>query len=205
RGESEGTQYAKINERLVAIAEAVGVDLWILDTLWYFIVYDENEPQEAQAILAPEIEPSTEEDEVVTAGQVFGLERHLQDFLWLNWDELDLGKEWRRYQEPGNETAGYEFACSVGRIDILAQHRANGDWLVVELKRAQSSDDTLGQLLRYMGWIRQHLATSTETVHGLIIAHMVTDQLRYATQMVNNVSCQEYQVQFTLRDLAGLS
>ncbi|MCB0015036.1 MAG: DUF91 domain-containing protein, partial [Anaerolineales bacterium] len=80
------------------------------------------------------------------------------------------------------------------------QHRQNGDWLIVELKRAQSSDVTLGQLLRYMGWVKRHLATSAETVHGLIVANQVTDQLRYAAQAVPNVGCKEYQVKFMLRD-----
>ncbi|MCB0026747.1 MAG: DUF91 domain-containing protein [Anaerolineales bacterium] len=204
RGESEGSRYAKINELLCAIAKAAEVDLWTLDTLWYYLIYDEDEPRDAEAVLTPEFVAEVEVQEITPGEQVFGLERHLQDFLWLNWDETELGNEWRRYQEPGNETAGYEYSCSVGRIDILAQHRQNGDWLIVELKRAQGSDVTLGQLLRYMGWVKRHLATPAETVHGLIVAHQVTDQLRYAAQAVPNVGCKEYQVKFTLRDALSL-
>jgi len=83
----------------------------------------------------------------------FAMERQLHEFLWENWDQTELGQEWVRYTETGDERAGYEHVCGVGRIDILARHRRDGRWLVVELKRGQSNDETVGQVLRYIGWV----------------------------------------------------
>jgi len=37
-------------------------------------------------------------------------------------------------------------------------------WLVVEHKRNQTSDQTVGQLLRYIGWVKRHLAEDGDVV-----------------------------------------
>jgi len=55
-------------------------------------------------------------------------------------------------------------------------------WLVVELKRNDTSDSVVGQVLRYMGWIRQHLADPGDEVHGLIIAREGDEALHYASK-----------------------
>jgi RecB family endonuclease NucS len=128
----------------------------------------------------------------------FGLERHLHEFLRDNWDRTCLGKEWRMYAEEGNLEAGYEYPCGVGRIDILARHWKKRSWLVVELKRDQTSDTTVGQVLRYMGWVKHHLAAPGEQVAGLIIARQDDDALQYALSNVQGVDLQLYEVDFRL-------
>ena len=198
RGEPEGERYAKINALLVALAQGAGVDLWTLDALWWYALAAKDQPQGVEPDPIGMAAIATPIAAEALAGQHFGLERHLQDFLWDNWAQTDLA-DWQRYTEPGNDRAGYEHPCDVGRIDILAQHPQNGDWLVVELKRGQTSDETVGQVLRYMGWVKQHLAEEGETVHGLIVAQTGDDRIHYALSMVENVRFQVYQVQFTLQ------
>lgn len=83
----------------------------------------------------------------------FRLGRHLHDFLFDNWDPTELGGEWEIDREPGDEEAGFEFPTAAGRIDILARHKERLQWLVVELKKDQTTDRVIGQLLRYMGWV----------------------------------------------------
>ncbi len=70
---------------------------------------------------------------------------------------------------------------------------------MVELKRAQTSDDTVGQVLRYMGWVGSHLAESGESVEGLIIAHDNDARLHYALMGAPGVRLMLYEVQFDLR------
>lgn len=111
----------------------------------------------------------------------------------------ELGRDWALYQEPGDEEAGYEYPCDIGRIDLLARHRTQPYWLVVELKRNQTSDETIGQILRYRAWVRQHLAQDGEQVHGLIICREADDALRYALSEVQNVELRLYEVEFRLR------
>lgn len=141
---------------------------------------------------------------VVGETRRFRLERHLQDFLWANWDDIPLSEEWELYHEPGDPDLGYEYPCGIGCIDILARHKTRPDWLVVELKRGQTSDATVGQVLRYMGWIKNHLAEVGEQVHGLIIAHQVDDSLRYALSNLQTVDLQRYEVKFQLHPVPRL-
>jgi hypothetical protein len=134
-----------------------------------------------------------------SADQHFGLERHLHEFLRDNWNRIELSKDWAIYSEPGDEEAGYEYPCDIGRIDLLAQHKREGRWLVIELKREQSADQTMGQLLRYMGWVGQHLAAKDEPIQGMIICRDADKTLQYALHAVSNVEVRLYEVEFRLK------
>jgi hypothetical protein len=141
------------------------------------------------------IEDQNEEEEV----QRFGLERHLHEFLRDNWNATELACEWIVHKEEGHPQAGYEYPTDIGRIDLLAKHKREPRWLVIELKRGQTGDDTVGQVLRYMGWVRKHLAKEAEQVEGLIIAHEADDGLRYAINEVKNVKLMLYDISFSLK------
>jgi len=193
RGESLGSRYVKINQILNQLTSDLQTDLWTLDMAWWHIenvlTRDEAEPPFGEGVLAGE-------------AKGFPLEKHLQEFLWANWDDTTLGGEWELYREPGDPEAGREYPCGAGYIDILARHRTKPDWLVVELERGQTSDATVGQVLRYIGWIQQKLAEAGEKVRGLIIAHEVDDNLRYALSAVPDVDSQRYEVQFRLHPVS---
>ena len=107
---------------------------------------------------------SLQTDFVTPAEQVFVLEKYLQEFMFSNWDCLELGQEWALYAPDGDAETGVEFPTDIGRIDLLAKHRTEARWLVVELKRNQTSDDTVGQILRYRaGWGRSSRGEGTES------------------------------------------
>ncbi len=69
---------------------------------------------------------------------------------------------------------------------------------MIELKRGKSSDSTVGQILRYMGWVRENLAKPSQRVRGIIIAREVDDALRYAVKYLQDVSVLTYKVDFKL-------
>jgi hypothetical protein len=50
---------------------------------------------------------------------------------------------------------------------------------VIELKRDRVPDKTIGQILRYMGWIKQNLTTGGK-VRGIIVGQRLSDKLIYA-------------------------
>lgn len=193
---SFGDRYELVNGTLVQLAAAVGVDLWILDALlWRAADLVDASLHDDVGNVAVLPLPADE------SRARFGLERHLHEFLRDNWAHTELGSEWKLYEEDGDPEAGYEYPCDVGRIDLLAKHRTEPRWLIVELKRSQSSDQTVGQVLRYMGWIKQHLAAEAETVEGLIISHDADDPIRYALVIAANVRLKLYEVEFRLRDV----
>jgi hypothetical protein len=194
RGEKFGSCYAKINSTFTELATGLDIDLWTLDALWWML-------RQGDALPGQGTQPTNEPKAMaVASSQFFGLERHLHDFLFDNWDTIELGREWETYAVPGDDAAGYEFQCPpVGRIDILAKHRTKKAWLIVELKRNDTSDAVVGQALRYMGWVRQHLAEPGDEIHGLIIAREGDDALRYAVSSVPNLTFQLYEIKFWLR------
>ncbi len=190
RGESFGSRYVKVNQILLQLRDALKIDLWTLDALWWYLDQRDSLPPGDSDPIPGDVWAESE--------QRFGLERHLHEFLRDNWQHIELGRDWAIYQEPGDEEAGYEYPCDVGRIDLLAKHRREPRWLVVELKRNQSSDQTVGQLLRYMGWVKRHLAEAGDQVHGMIICRKADDALRYALSTLENVELRRYEVKFHL-------
>ena len=112
------------------------------------------------------------------------------------WDRTEFGRDWTLEIEEGKPDTGYEYPTSIGRIDLLAKRRDGQEYLVIGLKRGQTSDDTIGQILRYMGWVEVELLESGECVRGLIIAHSEDDRLRYALRRVQDVELKLYEVSF---------
>jgi len=183
RGLQFGSRYDAVNAVQLRIAKEIEVDLWTLDALWWRVSRPITDP----------LPRDNGNDEI----QTFGLERHLHEFLRDNWDKTSLAKDWLIYEEDG-DLAGYEYPCDVGRIDILAKHRTESRWLVIELKRDQSNDVTVGQVLRYKGWVKKHLASKDEAVQGMIISHKTDNSLWYALSSIPDVEVQLYEVDFRL-------
>lgn len=190
RGMPIGERYEIVNDLLRNLATEVGVDLWTLDALWYRI-----------ATPIEELVDDDEEDMVEgsNAGVRFSLERHLHDFLLDNWGRTRLGVHWDLDEVGGDiHGYGYERATPIGRIDLLAHHKTEPRWLVIELKRGQTSDETLGQVQRYMGWVMEELATENESVEGLIIGLREDKQLRFALKATQGVRFNRYEIDFRL-------
>lgn len=196
RGASFGVRYAAINEVLVSLARQLNVDLWVLDTIWWHLM-----PKDNGLVPLKEQEPYTRQYAPARyADSSFILERHLHDYMYQNWSQLPLAEEWDLYTRDGEPDAGYEYSTSVGQIDLLAQHKHEPRWLVIELKRGKTSDATIGQVLRYMGWVQEKLSEIPNAVEGLIVATEADDKLRYALSMVPGVSLKTYEFDFRLKD-----
>lgn len=194
RGTTAGQKYARINQILLRLRDALDTNLWTLDALWWAVMQEEGEGDG----------PADEEfGGAERKGQSFGLEKYLHEFMRDNWDSLDLAAEWQIYATDDDLEAGYRHPCPVGgtswEIDILAHHRHEPRWLVVELKRNRSSDEAVGQTLRYVQWVRQNLAQPGEEVHGLIISREADDAIRYALSAVPFIDLQLYEVDFHLK------
>lgn len=201
RGASFGERYEAINEVLTALAKKLKIDFWTLDTIWWYLWSDE---EETEGDAGGDADPPPIAQRAIggasTKSSRFSLERHLHDYMCDNWDSLDLSQEWEIYARDGEPDIGYEYVTPVGRIDLLAKHKSESRWLVVELKREKSSDVVVGQVLRYMGWISRHLVEDGETVEGLVVATEGDPQLHYALDMIPSVTFKTYVVDFCLKD-----
>jgi len=70
--------------------------------------------------------------------------------------------------------------------------------LVVELKKGRASDAVVGQILRYMGFVRDELAESEQMVRGVVIALDDDQRLRRALARVPAIEFYRYEVNFKL-------
>jgi restriction system protein len=127
----------------------------------------------------------------------FAMEKHLEDFLVANWDNTELSKKYDIYVEDG-EIVGQQYQTDTGPIDILAISKNKKELLVIELKKGRSSDPVVGQIQRYMGYVKEELAEDGQEVRGLIIA--LSDDLKFkrALSVAPSIEFCTYKVHFSL-------
>lgn len=139
----------------------------------------------------------TSNDETVENPSEFALERHLEDFLVQNWKSIELGKKYDIYEVDG-EIVGQQYPSDTGPIDILAISKDKKELLVVELKKGRVTDVVVGQLQRYMGYVKEELAEKNQTVRGAIIAFEEDVKLRRALAVTKNIDFYTYKIYFKL-------
>ena len=130
---------------------------------------------------------------------LFYMESQLEDFIIQNWSKTQFGKKYDLIIKDG-ELLSQQYRTDIGRIDILAKKKSNNSYVVIELKRNQTSDDTIGQLTRYMGWIKEKF--NDNNVSGIIVAGDFDNKLDYARKMIPNIEIFKYQVDFKLSEFS---
>ena len=102
----------------------------------------------------------------------------------------------RLYEDEG--ITGIEFPVGRRFIDLLAIDR-DENLVVIELKVSRGYDRVVGQLMRYMAWIRQNQADSNQRIRGVIVARKISEDLLLACSVVANVELFEYQLSLSLK------
>ncbi len=128
----------------------------------------------------------------------FALEKYLEEFLVDNWAKTDLGKHYDIYCDDEGNQIGRQYLSDTGPLDILAVSKDGAELLVVELKRGKASDSVVGQIQRYMGYIKDQVAEPAQAVRGVIIALEDDLRIRRALSVAANIEFYRYQVKFTL-------
>lgn len=144
----------------------------------------------------PEEPPTPPEDEDIHDKLLFYMESQLEDFLIENWDKTELGKQYDLIVEDG-DLVSQQYKTAIGKIDILALEKTTGKFVVIELKRNQTSDDTVGQLTRYMAWIEENKSGGALS-KGIIIAGKYDERLSYSIKKIQDVEIYLYKVDFKL-------
>jgi hypothetical protein len=132
-----------------------------------------------------------------TSPSEFAYESDLRDFLAKNLTLIEPGLQ--LYQDEG--ITGIEFPVGGRFIDILALDTEKR-LVVIELKVSRGYDRVVGQLLRYMAWIKKNQAEPAQGVRGIIAARDISDDLRLACSYLPNVSLYEYQLSVSVQKVA---
>lgn len=142
-------------------------------------------------------------DETIEDPSIFALEKHLEEFLVANWSNTPLGKNYDIYSED-NEIIGQQYPSDTGPIDILAISKDGKELLIVELKKGRASDNVIGQVQRYMGYVLSELAEPDQVVRGAIIALEPDKRIALALKVAPNIDFYRYEVRFDLRKATNL-
>jgi restriction system protein len=137
-------------------------------------------------------------DDTIEDPSIFALEKHLEDFLVQNWRHTELGKHYDIYEEDG-EMVGQQYPSDTGPIDILAISKDKKEILVIELKKGRVSDVAVGQIQRYMGYIKDELIEKNQTVRGVIIAFEDDIKINRALSVAPNIDFYTYKIHFELK------
>lgn len=174
--------------RLQYSARADGADdLFFKIDSSHFRLYEKGRDPTPISALTPVIEET--EEAPISASQEFAYEHDLRDYLARNLHILEPGL--RPYSEEG--ITGVEFPVGGRFIDILAVDRA-GDYVVIELKVSKGYDRTVGQLMRYVNWIKLHHAEPGRKVRGMIVAQTISEDLKLACYYQPDLSLFEYKL-----------
>jgi len=135
-------------------------------------------------------------DDTIEDVWTFMLEKHLEDFLVQNWRQTELGNSYNIFED--GELVGQQYPTDTGPIDILAISKDKKELLVVELKKGRASDNVVGQIQRYMGYVKEELAEDNQVVKGVIVALEDDLRIKRALSIANNIEFYRYQVNFKL-------
>lgn len=206
RGDDWGTRYEKVMEVIRHIRDLKPEFSFLEVDHFLHIVSATEEGKEAVRALIEGKEISSEVSETMSQiskekeSMEFVMEKYLEEFIESNFDKIDFGAKLELYQDE--ENTGRQYPTPVGNIDLLAIDRNKKEFVVIELKKGRSSDVVVGQILRYMGWVKENLAVNDYdqyNVRGIIISKEKDERLEYALKMLQNVNVFLYLVSFELR------
>jgi hypothetical protein len=125
------------------------------------------------------------DDEFLPFGSI-SLENDLRDYLATNPSVIEKGLILIQKEYDTKEA---------GRIDLLCKDK-NGNSVVIELKKGKKSDEVVGQILRYIGWVMNN---QNAKVRGIIIVNEPDDRLGFAVMPLKNlIEIKYYKVKFEI-------
>lgn len=145
---------------------------------------DENEPEIDEQL----------DEKTLSAAREFAYERDLQNYLVKYLGALEPGL--RVYEDPEEGIVGVEFQAGGRRIDILAID-IEDRFVVIELKVSKGYDRVVGQLARYMAWVQKNMEAE-KPVRGIIVANSISEDLKLAASLIENVMLIEYSMKFEI-------
>jgi RecB family endonuclease NucS len=121
----------------------------------------------------------------------------LREYISNNIESVEKGLSLYEDKDGNN---GVEFPAGNWSIDVLATD-VNDNYVVIELKKSRTSDRVFGQLARYMGWVKTNLCKGNQKVRGIIIGGTITEELKYAAKLYDNIKLLEYSLSVSFKDL----
>lgn len=139
-----------------------------------------------------QVQPTDTEQESVQTLEY----QHLQTLIHRNFQKLFADELVYFEPESQNERNGQYDTEEVGIIDFLCLDKKK-DFVVIELKR-KASDTTVGQLCRYIGWVKENLCKDKQSARGLIVAENKDIYLTFAIKAVPNIEFRKVEMSINI-------
>ncbi len=159
----------------------------------HFRLYDpNNDPVPIHS--ADDRKTPPEEDLEPRGSAEFAYEKDLRNYLAKNLFVVEHNL--KLYEDEGIK--GIEYPVGGRFIDILGVD-STGAFVVIELKVSRGYDRVVGQLMRYMAWIRKNQAEPGQKVRGIIVAREISEDLLLACSLLDDVQLFEYELSLVLK------
>jgi hypothetical protein len=161
--------------------------------LYQFVVLHDFGTSELQVpgegVSQSRLESDSTHEVASTVGFIY--ETHLQEYMERSWPELSV-------KMGLNGFVMAERNCGpIGTADIVARSPASGEWVVIELKRTDVVDVAIGQIARYMTWVKEHRAADA-AVRGILVGRRFDEKTRYSARAIPGLTLWKYSLSFNL-------
>lgn len=188
--DGEGVKYVKVLEQLRKLRDDIGsklnFDFDEIDNFLHWIAAEEEGKNAVKNMIG--------EGALTEAGMVIEApeERFVQQLINRNFDKVFAPLNLKLYDGDPDQT-GVQFNTPVGKIDFLAVDNNTKDFVVIELKVGKVNDSAIGQILRYMGYVKKNLA-GDKNVRGIILGEDIGDKAKYALSLVPTIEFKTYKL-----------
>lgn len=134
-----------------------------------------------------------EQEELIEALET----QHYQKLIHRNFTKLFRGLHYYD-EEMQNSHEGHFDTGDAGIMDFLCLDESN-NFVVIELKR-KGTDETLAQLCRYMGWVKENIVRKGQNITGLIVSESKDIKLEYAMKVVPNVTLKQMKLNVSIEN-----
>jgi hypothetical protein len=169
--------FARMDARtFAALAGSPALRAQVLDTLcaWYL-------PAGARQELAT-IESGGALGAGATTAEILD-EKALEETLVREWSRSAFARLGIELADPTRHgRPSRQVLTPVNAIDLLGFRADRRQWWVIELKHGRPTDEVVGQVSRYLGWVAEECARRGETATGAIVAREADAKLRYAVR-----------------------
>jgi len=206
RKDSRSTAYLKVLEaiqRLKDLKPELNLTFDDIDLFLHTISAEDEGKKAIESIIEDKeiLKPIVEEigqASMEVERMEFAMEKYLEEFIEANFSKINFGAKLELYQDE--ENSGRQYPTPIGNIDLLAVDKEKKEFVVIELKKGRSSDVVIGQILRYMGWVKENLAKDYD-VRGIIIVKEKDERLEYALKLMPKVCLFIYSVSFDVKKI----
>ncbi len=116
------------------------------------------------------------------------LESAIEDQLVARWKETPFAAQGvQLHTNSRGEVVGQQYPVGSWSIDLLGWQEAQRCWWIIELKRGRASDQVVGQVGRYLGWVDRYLTRSGVTTRGIVLARDISSRLEHACYAMPNI------------------